>query len=88
MALEVKVTEKQANRLRLEFERGDINAVTYYRSLSGLTREELASKSGVQPRQIFKLEKKRVKFPKHLAKSIADALGIESHRLLDGHDHQ
>lgn len=79
--------QKQANRLKLEFERGDINAVEYYRKLKGLSQAQLASEAGVEARTIFKLEKKRVKFPKHLAKAIAAALGIEPHQLFEGLRH-
>jgi transcriptional regulator with XRE-family HTH domain len=78
------LTEKQINKLKLEFDRGDINAVTYYRKLKGLSQEQLASVSGVEARTIFKLETRRVKFPKHLAKSIAEVLGVEPHQLFEG----
>lgn len=84
MSITINVPEKRANRLKLEYERGDINALTYYRSLAGLTTEQLASQAEVDSRVIFKLETKRVKFPKHVAKSIAHALGIEAHQLFEG----
>ena len=87
MVIVSDVTEKVANRLKMDFERGNINAVEYYRKLKGLSQEQLASEAGVEARTIFKLEKKRVKFPKHLAKSIAVALGIEPHQLFEGSRH-
>jgi DNA-binding XRE family transcriptional regulator len=83
-AVAVDLTAKQARRLTLEFERGDICALAYYRRLRGLTVEQLAEQVGVESRVVYKLETKRVKFPKSLAKSIADVLMIETHQLFEG----
>jgi DNA-binding XRE family transcriptional regulator len=71
--------------LRRKFDTGEITALTYYRTVSGMEIDELAEVVGVAPKVIFKLERKRVKFPKHLAHQIAEALSIETEMLFEGY---